>query len=72
MNTAHEYDARSECPKPTLCANASFNFTRNLLEVMRTMVALVVILHMLYTVAYVNVPLLWSFVTHQSAVLMEV
>lgn len=41
-------------------------------EVMRTMVALVVILHMLYTVAYVNVPLLWSFVTHQSAVLMEV
>lgn len=45
-------------------ANATFSFTRNLYyEVMRTLVALVIIiLYMLYTVAYVNIPLLWPFV----------
>ena len=40
-------------------------------EVMTTLVALVmIILHILYTVAFVNVKLMWSFFTHQSYVLM--
>ena len=39
-------------------------------EVMRTLVALVIIvLHMLYTVAYMKIALLWSFFTDHSAAL---